>query len=419
MNPEFSAPSTDIVYTDAEVLSGGGAAPATEAIWLRDGRVAAVGSNEAVLAQAGRKVPRQSLNGATVVPGLIDTHPHLLHFAGFLASMVNILEATDHDDILSAIRGAAVNTPQGQWLLTTPVGEPHYFHRRSWRDLKEGALPDRHVLDRATTDHPVMILAWAPITPNVCALNTAALSALGLDANTPDRVENVWIEKDAHGTPTGLLRGNVNCYYNSDPFFLRLLAAMPPPIKPAAVAGGVCEAMASYNARGITTIYEGHMMEPEHIGVYQALRQQGLLTLRVQAAPELECSALPTDRPKTAEQARATLQAALAMRTRADDWMRIDGITASVWGPCYGGYLYWREGYRDAWGGRTTGRRMVSEENTRLAFEFCAEHGLRLNLSSMSPDEHDQHLAMTAETMTKHRLDRTGWLVQHGCMLRD
>jgi hypothetical protein len=34
--------------------------------------------------------------------------------------------------------------------MTTPVGEPHYFIRRSYRDLAEGALPDRHVLDRAT-----------------------------------------------------------------------------------------------------------------------------------------------------------------------------------------------------------------------------------------------------------------------------
>jgi hypothetical protein len=41
--------------------------------------------------------------------------------------------------------------------MATPVGEPHYFIRRSYRDLAEGTLPDRHVLDRATGDHPVWI----------------------------------------------------------------------------------------------------------------------------------------------------------------------------------------------------------------------------------------------------------------------
>ena len=91
--------------------------------------------------------------------------------------------------------------------MTTPVGEPHYFIRRSYRDLAEGALPDRHVLDRATRDHPVMIQAWAPVIPNVCAFNSTGLARLGLGPETPDRVQNVWIEKDSGGEPTGILRG--------------------------------------------------------------------------------------------------------------------------------------------------------------------------------------------------------------------
>src|SRR4029453_6434428 len=106
----------------------------------------------------------------------------------------------------------------GTWIRTTPVGEPHYFIRRSWRDLAEGYLPDRHVLDRATTAHPVLLAAWAPVTPNVCALNSAGLRALGIDHETPDRVENVTIEKDARGAPTGILAGSVNNYYTNDPF---------------------------------------------------------------------------------------------------------------------------------------------------------------------------------------------------------
>jgi hypothetical protein len=41
--------------------------------------------------------------------------------------------------------------------MTTPVGEAHYFLRvRSFRDLTEGELPTRHVLDRATAEHPVV-----------------------------------------------------------------------------------------------------------------------------------------------------------------------------------------------------------------------------------------------------------------------
>lgn len=145
--------------------------------------------------------------------------------------------------------------------MTTPVGEPHYFHRRSYRNPAEGTLPDRHVLDRAAPEHPVMIAAWAPVTPNACAMNSAALAAVGIDASTPDQVSNVWVEKDEHGTPSGILRGAVTNYYNFDPFFLKLLERMPPLIQPDLVPAAFLQAMAGYNAMGITTIYEGHAMD--------------------------------------------------------------------------------------------------------------------------------------------------------------
>ena len=87
--------------------------------------------------------------------------------------------------------------------LCSPVGEPHYFLRRSWRDLAEGVLPDRHVLDRAAPDRPVLIQAWAPVTPNIAVLNSAALREAGITSETPDKVAGVTIVKDAAGEPTG------------------------------------------------------------------------------------------------------------------------------------------------------------------------------------------------------------------------
>jgi predicted amidohydrolase YtcJ len=133
----------------------------------------------------------------------------------------------------------------------------------------------------------------------------------------------------------------------------------------------------------------------------------------------LEPGALPADRSKSLDQLRATLETALAMQTRDDDWLRIDGITACVYGPCYSGNLAWNAGYLDPWNERTTGSRGISVENLRYAYEFCAERGLRLNLCSVSPDEHDEHLALTEEVMRKHQLDRTGWILQHGYLIRE
>jgi predicted amidohydrolase YtcJ len=211
------------VYAGGRVLACDGVTPAAQAIVVRDRRVAALGSRDAMLRLAGAGAELVDVPGATVMPGLVDTHPHVLHFGAFAEPLVDIADARSHEDIIARIRARAATTPPGEWIMTTPVGEPHYFVRRSWRDLAEGALPDRRALDRATTAHPVFIQAWAPVIPNVCALNGLALERLGITHATPARVEHVWIEKDASGEPTGLLRGAVNNYYTNDAFMNGLL----------------------------------------------------------------------------------------------------------------------------------------------------------------------------------------------------
>ena len=205
------------------MLVGDGATPTAEALVVRDGRVAAVGPRDAMTRLAGATAEIVDVRGATVMPGLVDTHPHVLHFGAFAERLIDIADARSHDEIVARIRGRAATTPPGEWVMTTPVGEPHYFIRRSWRDLAEGRLPDRHMLDGATSAHPVFIQAWAPVIPNVCAFNTAALARLRITRDTPDQVEHVWIEKDARGEPTGILRGAVNTYYTNDAFMNALL----------------------------------------------------------------------------------------------------------------------------------------------------------------------------------------------------
>ncbi len=156
-----------------------------EAIVVSDGRVKASGSAADMRSAAGADAQVIDLAGATVIPGLVDTHPHLMHFGALAEAPVDLSDATSHDEIVERLRARAAETPPGEWVMGTPVGEPHYFIRRSWRDLAEGALPGRDVLDRASQDHPIWIQAWAPVTPNVTAFNSAGLRQIGITADTP------------------------------------------------------------------------------------------------------------------------------------------------------------------------------------------------------------------------------------------
>ena len=112
-----------------------------EAIVVRDGRVKASGSaadmRRAVGAGAGDRPRRR------------DGDPGARRHASARDALRRARRGARRPDRRhvarrhrrAASRARAAETPTGEWIMTTPVGEPHYFIRRSWRDLAEGALP--------------------------------------------------------------------------------------------------------------------------------------------------------------------------------------------------------------------------------------------------------------------------------------
>jgi len=197
-----------VLIRNARVYSFDDADSTADAILIEAGRVAAVGDGQALHARAGAPIETWNVRGATILPGLIDTHPHLLHFAVRQAPLVDIMTAVSHEDIVRRIADRAKSAPAGEWILTTPVGEPHYFIRRSYKDMEEGELPTRHVLDRATNQHPVAIQAWEPNIPNTAVFNSLALRELGITRDLPDRVGNQHREGRGRRADRQAARGN-------------------------------------------------------------------------------------------------------------------------------------------------------------------------------------------------------------------
>ncbi|MFI1384183.1 amidohydrolase [Embleya sp. NPDC020886] len=401
------------LITGGNVLTLDPSAPDAEALVVEAGRVLATGGARDMASLAGRGARTMDVAGATVLPGLIDTHPHVLHFGGLAAGLVDLTDAVDHADIVARIREHAAHTPPGEWIMCTPVGEPHYFVRRSSADLAERRLPDRHTLDAATADHPVLIQAWAPRMPNVVAFNSAGLRAVGLSAFLPDRVCDVEIDKDDNGELTGILRGPVTNYYTYDPFWSQILTKLPP-LDPARAVQGTLDEMARFTAHGVTTVYEGHAMEPEHIEVYRHLRAQGRLTFRVLAAPDIESVIFTPFEPLSTAEFGARLERLTAQPSERDDeFLRIDGITMSPGGPCFSGYFATHEPYTGPFGSPTRGVRFLSLEKEELFVRFCAARGIRANMCLGAFREHDDFLAIAERVVREHDFRDRRWILQH------
>lgn len=403
---------------DALILSGGSIHTmdpdlgSVEALGIAGGRITSAGPAEMVAREVGASAQKIDLGGRTVLPGLIDTHPHLLHFAALAEPLVDITDVTTHGEIVERIQARARATPPGEWIMTTPVGEPHFFVTRSWRDLVEGRLPDRQILDRATGDHPVMIQAWAPVTPNVIAFNTMALAQLGLDRATPPQVGHVFIEKDAQKNPTGILTGSVTNYYSDDSFNESLWSKIPF-LQVDGVIPATVRAMAQYNAQGVTAVYENHGMEAPFIDAYRYLRSADQLTVRVAVAQEAESYGMPWSSPKPLVDFVRDAELAAENIELDDDMFRFVGMSFMRDGSCWPGTIRMREPYIGPYGDLTEGKEFITKDRAALTMQICATCSMRLNTVVMGTHAHEENLEQLEAAAELFDVPSLAWVLVH------
>ena len=128
----------ELIVEDAEFVTMAAGGQAAQGMLVRDGRIAAVGLVGAVRAAAspGARVAR--LDGATVIPGLIDAHCHVCD-VGYLAAAADCSQpsAPDIPAIQARLREAAGRMPQGSWVtgggyVDTSSGKSGTRRARTW-----------------------------------------------------------------------------------------------------------------------------------------------------------------------------------------------------------------------------------------------------------------------------------------------
>jgi predicted amidohydrolase YtcJ len=176
----------EMLLTAEAVLGSGG--PLGDALLIEGGLLAAVGES-ARLRRAG--LPERSLPGV-VIPGLRDAHLHPVGHAAALHRL-SLAGVADFAAVADALTRAAAAEPPGTALVAMRLDD---------EALAEGRLPDRHLLDTVLPGRPVLLVRHCG---HIAVASTAALAAAGIGAATPDP-EGGSIDRDAAGTPTGVLR---------------------------------------------------------------------------------------------------------------------------------------------------------------------------------------------------------------------
>lgn len=257
---------SDVLFVHGHIYTAVPAAPWAEALAVTGTRIDAVGTDREVLKRRSASTRLIDLHGRTVIPGIFDSHLHLLFGAmalhGFNLSTPAGSVTPDKSELLIArVRDYAALHPDDKILFgradfsSSPPYTPHH-------ELLDRAVSDRPVVIHGTYEHAM----W---------LNARALALAGItDQPVADPEEERYVIRDASGHPSGVLLESA----------MELMErAVQKTLTDEAQLTMLREAFRELNRYGITSVVDaaGDLAQLRRFG---ASRDRGELTVRVRSA---------------------------------------------------------------------------------------------------------------------------------------
>ena len=239
--------------------------PQASAVAIKDGRFVVVGSDAQAMALQGPATQVVDLHGRTVIPGLNDSHLHLIR-GGLNYNLELRWEGVPSlVDALRMLKDQADRTPTPQWVRV--VG--------GWNEFQfaEKRLPTLDELNKAAPDTPVFVLHLY----DRALLNRAALKVVGYTRDTPNPPGGE-IQRDANGDPTGMLIARPNA------MILYSTLAKGPKLPLEYQVNSTRQFMRELNRLGVTSAIDaggGYQNYPDDYQVIQQLAKEQQLTVRI------------------------------------------------------------------------------------------------------------------------------------------
>lgn len=331
----------DTVFTGGMVRSMALDGATAQALAVRDGRVVFVGSGEGAAAYEGEGTRVVDLAGRTVIPGLIDSHAHLV-WGGEDLQIVDLSVATSMEELLAAVSAWAAANPGAEWVQGSGWDAPT-FEGQMDKALLDAIIPDRPVYLGSADGHS----AW---------VNSVALALAGITDETADPPGGI-IVRDDSGEATGVLRESAE----------ELVLGLIPPFTEEEDDAGLAQALELAHSHGITTVIDANCAE-EVLGAYLRADAAGTLKLRVYGAVEV----LPTLDPQ--------VDAIVAERDDiTSDLVHVDAVKLYLDGVIESGTAYLQEPYSDG----TNAAPLFSDAQLDRFFLAADDAGLQIHLHAV------------------------------------
>ena len=254
---DWGEPGPDGTLAPDAPRSESGWQPDAEAVATRDGEILFVGETVEALKYAGETTRIVDLAGATVVPGLVDSHTHVFELGAKLDS-VDLTDVATEEEAVALIAARAKSVPAGEWIIGAGWDEGAWANR----------YPDKVLLSEAVPDNPVVLdslhgfAAWA---------NQAALDVGGITADSSVPVGGEMRLGD-DGQPNGLFLNRATT----------MLDAIVPPPSDDTLAKQLLIGLNQMAADGYVAVHNAGL-DSRAMSILEQLEDEGRLPIRVYA----------------------------------------------------------------------------------------------------------------------------------------
>jgi predicted amidohydrolase YtcJ len=250
------AQTADLAVTNARIYTVNPKQPRASAIAIRQGRILAVGDDVSQYVGPSTKVI--DAKGATIVPGLIDSHGHVRGLGDMLGS-IDLRGVTSENQVVEKVREAAKRSKPGEWIRGTA------WDQNLWRGRQ---FPDAAGISKAAPANPVSL---ERVDGHAIWVNRKAMEIADINARTPDP-QGGRILRDANGEPTGVLIDQAQ----------QLVSRKIPAPSQEQVEQSLLRATRELARDGITTVHDAGVQYADIEG-YRSLIRKAQLPVRIYA----------------------------------------------------------------------------------------------------------------------------------------
>jgi predicted amidohydrolase YtcJ len=243
------------IFINGRVITMDGRIPKVEALAVAGGKIISIGTTEEVR-NSHPKAEVVDLKGKTVMPGIIESHGHLLSLGQSFLEL-NLVGVQTPQEAVERVRERVSTTPEGEWVVGWGWDEGAWA-----RDY-----PTNDELNKVSPKNPVCLnglhgfSSWA---------NKKALEIAGITSETPNPANGEILKDARSGNPTGILTNSAQ----------DLVARSIPPLTQAQVEKALILAVDECLKYGLTTVHEADTTAPM-LDALRSLEKKGKLKCRI------------------------------------------------------------------------------------------------------------------------------------------